>query len=170
MDTNQKGFFSYYGYFVILVVLAAIVAAFFAVGSPKEQRLRKADMQRMNDLSMIQSHIGEYFTTKSKLPAKLADLNDAFRGIEIPTDPETKQEYGYQAKGETTFELCADFHLPWNAEEDRGWSGERGITVSSPYYGGYGPQGNTWKHEAGRQCFERTIDKDYFKPPRPLPM
>lgn len=160
----------YYAYFVAVVVLAAVVAAFFAVGSPQERRLRRQDMQRVSDLQMIQSYIGEYFRMKERLPAKLADLNDPFREVSIPKDPETGAEYEYRVAEDSkpsqnldpAFQLCAEFAYPWSPDD--GFRGDR--PAPYPDGGGYfGSAGENWKHGAGRQCFERTIDKDYFLPP-----
>jgi hypothetical protein len=78
-----------------------------------------------------------------------------------------------------TFELCAEFSLPmpkgWQ-EYNYGKGGGimpmmegRDMAVSSyPYGGGVN---ESWDHQAGRTCFERTIDKDIypvFQKPEPL--
>jgi hypothetical protein len=41
--------------------------------------------------------------------------------------------------------------------------------VSYPYPGPGGGVNESWDHEAGKKCFERTIDKDMF-PPYPKPV
>lgn len=153
----------YYAYFVALIVVAAVVAAFFVVGSPENQRLKRQDDQRVSDLQNIQYQIGDYFRAKDALPAKLADLNDSFRGVVIPKDPSTNKDYEYNKKDADTFEICADFAMAWSPNSYQ----ERGIDLSYPSKGGiymYGPYGETWQHGEGRTCFERTIDKDYFQP------
>lgn len=160
----------YYAYFASLVVLAAIVGAFFAVGSPTTRRLEKEDQQRLNDLRNIQMQIGSYYQNKEKIPAKLSDLNDAFRDINIPKDPVPDKEYTYAVKGPLTFELCADFALPWTPEMTGGKGGGM-VSPSYPAYDMYyGQFGDNWKHDAGHSCFERTIDKDYFKNIKGIPL
>jgi hypothetical protein len=143
------------------IVLIAIIAAFFFVGSPKQQRLISEDMRRVSDLQSIQSQLGNYFMNKEKLPKELAELNDAFRNVEIPNDPVTGKPYEYRAKGEVSFELCAEFALPFDPATQ---NGGRNGSIAYPMDMYYGPYGSNWKHDAGRYCFERTIDKDYFKP------
>lgn len=155
----------YYGYFVALVVLASIISAFFVVGSPESRRLMRQDQQRRMDLQNIQYQIGDYFRAKGTLPPQITALNDSFRGFVVPKDPTTGKDYEYRAKDTDTFELCAEFALPWGPDQ---YPGRPGIDIAMPSRGGYGyygPDGETWKHEAGRYCFERTIDKDYFESP-----
>ncbi len=151
-----------YGYLVSVIIAVAVITAFFMVGSPQERRLQKFDVRRLEDLQNIQAQIGSYFQSKDKLPAALTDLNDAFRGVEIPKDPETGTAYEYRAIGPAAFELCATFHFAWDSE-----SGSQGrpYVISEPYGGYYGPIGNNWQHGAGRHCFSRTIDADFLQPP-----
>ncbi|RJQ26049.1 hypothetical protein C4565_07475 [Candidatus Parcubacteria bacterium] len=140
----------YVGYIVSIFVLIAIVGGIFVTGSPFEARKRKIDDQRVSDLSMIQSSVIEYWQNKGELPENLSQLNDNLRGILIPKDPETNKEYGYGTKGNETFVLCAIFATTSDGGRD------------DYYLGGF--RGNTsWKHDRGQVCFDRTIDKDFFK-------
>lgn len=148
-----------FAYAVAAIVAAAVIAAFFMVGSPQERRFAEQDMRRVNDLQNIQYQIGDYFRAKAKLPVKLEDLNDPFRGVMVPKDPTTDSDYEYRVKDADTFELCANFAQDW--EEDLGYP--RGSAVK-PMDMSFGPYTTSWEHKAGHQCFERTIDKDYFKP------
>jgi hypothetical protein len=145
-----------FNWFIILVVAAAIVAAFFVVGSPQTQRERNFDAQRVGDLQNIQSQIGNYYQAKRTVPNTLNDLNDAFRGVVVPKDPETGKDYEYTKINATSFQLCATFDL---AATGNG-SGKISAPMSIPYYG---PM-QTWDHVAGRVCFNRTIDQAYFPP------
>lgn len=143
-------------WFIILVVTAAVVAGFFIVGSPAEQRLRRFDDRRVSDLQIIQSEITAYWQSKQKLPAKLVDLNDSLRGFAVPADPRTGADYEYEVRGPETFVLCGTFDRP-----SRGGSSKtvERAPVSSP--GGY-RELQYWEHSQGRVCFERKIDKDFF--------
>jgi hypothetical protein len=79
----------------------------------------------------------------------------------IPQDPQAKegQMYEYAAKDKDTFELCATFNLatPQRASDEdiKDAAYPTMPTMADEKY---------WKHEAGRTCFERTIDPDKFPP------
>lgn len=152
-----------FAYVVGAIVSAAIIAAFFMVGSPEDRRLQAQDTERVNDLSMIQNYIGEHYRVKSSLPSSLEELNDDFRGVRIPKDPVTGNDYEYSRKDADTFEICAEFALPWSLSD--GNYRKEALDIARPSGGYYfGPSGETWQHPAGRYCFERNIDPDYFKP------
>jgi len=153
-----------YGIFIAVVVLASVVAAFFVTGSPQQRRDERADMQRVSDLQNIQSQIGSYYQSKQQLPASFADLTGAFGDNSLPKDPVTQKDYEYSAKSpaqnSTAFELCADFSLASSAANDPSMP----APVYPPGKSPYGQYGDKWNHDAGHYCFERAIDKDYFKP------
>jgi hypothetical protein len=149
----------YYAYVVAVVVAAAMVAAFFMVGSPARRRLEKVDVERLNDLQNIQYQIGSFYQTKSRLPAALSELNDGFRGVSIPKDPQTGSDFVYETTGPESFKLCAEFNLA--SSKSSGTSNVDIAVPSGPAY--YGPYGSNWEHTQGLSCFFRTIDKDFFK-------
>lgn len=153
-----------------LVALAAVVAGFMTVGSPYKQRALKMDSRRVSDLQTLQWQIVSYWQQKEKLPATLADLNDAISGIVIPKDPDTEAQYEYVVKGPTSFELCATFDLKNEDPRGRGEFYGRGydIAVTYPSYGGGDPANENWKHEAGRTCFSRVIDPERYPPYKPV--
>lgn len=134
------------------VVAVATIGGFFLIGSPQETRLRRFDEQRVGDLQNIQFQIISYWQNKSRLPEKLSDLQDPIAGYVIPADPQTGSSYEYQAKGELIFEICATFSRPSSKTNSR-----------QPKLF---PSSQNWAHEAGRTCFERTIDKERY-PIRP---
>jgi len=147
---NRKDkFMKSFKYGVVAVVAFAVVASFFAVGSPAEQKNRRLDERRVNDLQLIQSEIVSFWQGKDRLPDELGELEDSLRGVVIPADPETDAQYVYNIIGEETFELCATF----------GASSEG--KIAEPLYYPYSQE--NWDHEAGRFCFERTIDPDFFE-------
>jgi len=148
------------GGLVSLVVLAAIVAAFFLVGSPQSQRLVRLDQQRVYDLQNIQSQLVSYWQQKQALPAALTDLEDPLVGFVIPKDPETGVIYRYEETGAMSFKLCATFALPSDQMPKS--------AAVRPMY----PGEESWQHGEGEQCFDRTIDPERFPPftkaiPRP---
>lgn len=136
-------------WFGLLLVVVAIVFGFIAVGSPTKQRAFKFDSQRVSDLQNIQSQIINYWQTKASLPKTLTDLNDPIANSIIPKDPDTNLSYEYSITNNLQFKLCAVFSLKSQDNINR--------TIYSPAY-----IGDSWKHDSGRVCFERTIDQQRY--------
>lgn len=130
-------------YGVIGVVCVAIIVGFFVVGSPSEERAKQLDLRRVSDLTNLQYQIAYYWQAKERLPSVLSDIKDDIRGIFVPVDPETNNAYEYSIKSDNQFELCATFARPGT---------------------GYAMPGQEWKHDVGRTCFVRTVDKDLYPP------
>jgi hypothetical protein len=163
----------------VVLVLAAIVFSFLIMGSPAKQRLLRLDDRRTGDLQSIQYQVINYWQQKEKLPAKLSDVSNPLSGYSLPVDPEFEKgtTYEYFVKGKLKFELCATFALPmpqgWQEYSNGGgiapmiaYDTKETSAVSYPYRGGVN---ESWDHQAGRTCFERTIDKDIYPPfPKPL--
>ena len=142
---------------VSVVVVAAVIAGFFIVGSPMTQRARRFDERRVSDLQAIQWEVVNYWQMKAALPDTLDALRNDIRGFVPPTDPETGAAYeytGYGSEGPVSFELCATFAMA-------GGDSMQGITRPMPEKG---IEGGSWAHEAGRTCFTRRIDKDLYPP------
>ena len=136
------------------LVIAAIIAGFFIVGTPQDARLYRVDQQKVNDLQTIQWQLVTFWQQKQVLPASLEELNDPLSGFAVPTDVQTGKAYGYTRTSQTSFKLCADFN-----------SKSSGIPVSyieagDPYRAGE----VNWQHDAGEQCFDRTIDPERYSP------
>jgi len=146
---------SVFSWMIIVAVIAVVSAGFVVIGSPLAQREKRFDEKRVQDLSVIQNYITNYWQNKKTLPAKLSDLADPLLGTFVPVDPETGEPYEYKILGNLKFELCATFKTE---------SGDvrRSVPKVYPSRG----QDN-WQHGAGHVCFERIIDPDFFgaKPP-----
>ncbi len=146
-----------------VVVLGSVILSYFLFGSPAHQRLVRFDEQRVSDLQNIQSQVLSYWQQKEALPPALSDLTDSMSGFVPPIDPDTGSLYEYVVKGPLSFELCAVF-------------GVKSISDTVPQYyampsaGGKVPVQENWSHEAGRKCFERTIDPAIYKINKPLPV
>ena len=144
---DPKGRARIVGWAASVCVVAALVAGFIVAGSPSAQKQYGQDDQRINDLSNIQYQITTYWQANQKLPAALSNLKDSsVGGYVVPVDPVTRAAYEYTATGTTTFRLCATFaratrfaELAWPDEQD-------------------------WSHQAGRQCFDRTLNPAYYPP------
>lgn len=147
----------YFIYAVILIVAASVVAGFFIVGSPQEERLRRFDEQRVQDLQFLQAEILNFWQAKGKLPERLSDIKDDLRGIFVSRDPQTGDEYGYAIRGTESFELCAIFVRPSIGSSEAHMS-KPALPRGEPFV-----SGQNWEHGAGEACFKRTIDKDFYK-------
>jgi len=141
-----------------LIILVLVVGAFFIVGSPLQARKAQFDQQRVNDLQGIQYQVVNYWQQKEMLPNTLADLNDPISGYMAPTDPETYQPYEYHVKNATTldFQLCAIFNLSSNVNNYG-----KNVPVPAMYQREIS---QNWNHEAGRVCFDRIIDQQFYPP------
>jgi hypothetical protein len=153
----------------VILVLAGSVGGFLIVGSPAKQRALRFDSQRVSDLTNVQWQIISYWQQRGKMPAALSDLNDPISNFSVPKDPDTSSNYEYSTKwtpaasSNPAFELCATFSLPSQDLKGRGAYGAGGggvgytENISYPSYLG-STANDSWNHEAGRVCFERTID------------
>lgn len=141
-----------------ILVVVTIVAGFFIIGTPQEIRAQKQDAIRVQDLQNIQWQVVNYWQQKEKLPAGLAELNDPISNSMIPVDPQTKESYEYKVTGSRAFQLCATF-----ANAGGGSSYGRSIAKPEPMGSGEAIEDN-WQHEAGRVCFNRTIDPERYPP------
>ncbi|HXF44307.1 MAG TPA: DUF5671 domain-containing protein [Candidatus Paceibacterota bacterium] len=141
-----------------VLVLGSIIAGFGVLGSPRSQRMFRYDSQKISDLQNIQWQVVNYYQQKGVLPDSLLDLQDPISGFTLPKDPQTRGDYGYRKTGTLSFELCANFNKPAQANNNPSrivYPDEVGKFV-----------GDSWQHEAGRECFSRTIDPDLY-PIRP---
>lgn len=150
-------------YIIIIIVVGAVIAGFFVVGSPKEERLRRFDERRIQDLQSLQNEIVNYWQSKAKLPERLPELVDNIRGFTVPRDPETSSEYGYQIKGELEFALCATFDRASILDTASISGSTARVTTKAPYPVDNYSLGQNWDHSPGYVCFDRKIDKDIYK-------
>lgn len=155
----------YFVYTIIGIVTIAVIAGFFIVGSPKEERLRRFDEVRVQDLQFLQSEIINYWMNKNLIPENLLLLRDDIRGVNIPRDPETGNEYRYAVKGPLSFSLCAVFARP-TIESDVTKTKFSRPSAPYPAESYYGQE--NWMHGSGEVCFERTIDPQIYKPKEPV--
>ncbi len=159
-----------------ILVLALVVFAFSVMGSPVKQRAYRLDDRRVQDLQSIQWQVISFWQQKEKLPNGLDDLKNPISGWSIPVDPEFQKgtTYEYEKTGDLSFKLCATFAEPM----PDGWSEYKGggvmpmmfsetgrdaaVSSIAPYPGG--GVNESWDHQAGRTCYDRTIDKDIYPP------
>ncbi len=91
------------------VVIAAVAAGLFVLGSPAEERARRFDERRVTDLHAIAAATDVYWTRHARLPESLEELASE-PGVRIATgDPASSLPYGYRALDDAGYELCAYF-------------------------------------------------------------
>jgi len=142
----------YFAWVTSALALIVVISSFFIVGTPNTARLIQFDEQKISDLSDIQGQIVNYWQKKEVLPNSLSDLNDQIMGYKVPVDSQSDAAYEYSVKNATTltFELCATFN-------------KKSLdNIKQPY--STSAYNQNWQHEAGRVCFERTIDKQLYPP------
>lgn len=143
-----------------VLVIGSIVAGFSVLGTPQSQRMLRYDSQKVSDLQSIQWQIVNYWQQKGVLPATLTELQDTISGFRAPTDPQTQTSYEYVRTSTLAFNLCATFNKSVQG------TGNSMVTPqgypASDIWDPYSKLGENWQHEAGRQCFERTIDPELY--------
>lgn len=141
------------------LVLVTVVAGFFIVGTPAQARLYRFDDEKVNDLQSIQYQIVNYWQTKQKLPAALADLNDPLSNYTVPEDPQKGDSYTYKTTGKMSFQLCATFNAVTQGNSAQGVP-----AAPTPANGAGRTIADNWQHGAGQVCFDRTIDPERYPP------
>ncbi|MFZ4631829.1 MAG: DUF5671 domain-containing protein [Patescibacteria group bacterium] len=131
----------------LALVVAAFIAAFFFVESPKNARNRLLDEKVINNISNLENSVNSYYESYKKLPDNLEALKtgknfylDNFSLV----DPETKQAIVYQKVSETEFKFCATFRTDSRKDSS-------GRDVATPYQV-YPSSPGDKNHAAGYQC------------------
>ena len=119
----------------IAVVGTAVVVGLVRLGPPSDERSRRLDEQRIEDLDRLARSVDLHWTRDGSLPLSLGALSDAAVPGARFSDPGTSQPYGYRVLGDSTFELCGRFETDWSAR-------------SSDEF---------WSHPPGRFCFELDV-------------
>ena len=138
--------------------LIVIGTGLWVVGSPFRAREVRFDATRIKQLQIISNQLSDYWQAKATLPETLSQLNDPLRGVTVPVDPKTRMSYEYSHTSDTEFTVCATFNQEGLADEIIG------PDMAYYPYGVDDPvQAANWSHPAGRHCFTRSIDKDFFR-------
>jgi hypothetical protein len=124
------------GGLLTVVAIAAIAIGMLILGSPAEERVRRLDERRVQDLTNIAEAVDLYWTRRARLPSSFDELRSEPGGSVGFNDPSTNELYEYQSLEAEKYELCAKF--------DRDSQGS-GQTINDGF----------WSHGAGRQCFQR---------------
>lgn len=154
--TAQNVFNKSFAAIVALIIVGSIVGGFAIIGSPMKARLMRFDDRKISDLTTIQNQLTYFFQQKEGLPQTIGDLNDPLTNFAVPVDPQSGKQYEYTLLSPVSFRLCAEFNLP--SDEKRNARYQEYMSMPYPYDATF----YTWKHDAGLQCFDRTIDPDKF--------
>lgn len=135
---------------VIIVVVGVGIAGLYVSGSPGQERARKLDEQRVNDLENITQGIDQYWNMNQTLPKSLEELQ-AERNVYIDSivDPESGEAYIYERTSDTAYQLCANFTT--ETVQDI-----RPASISGTRF---------WTHNIGKTCFPlKPLQADTLKP------
>jgi hypothetical protein len=129
---------------IILTAAFVVIAGLTVAGGlwmmrpPAQQSAERVDARRVDELRNLAEAVRLYARTNQHLPETLATL-PSMPSLPLPKqDPATGTFYEYRVIAEDQFELCATFSYP-----------------SPPYE--YDWSANSWRHEAGRHCFTRSV-------------
>ena len=121
-------------------VAAAVVFGLVRLGPPSDERSRRLDERRTEDLRGITRAVDLYWTRHGRLPASIKDLSGE-SGLKVSArDPGTAQTYELRVLDTATYELCASFE---RTSTEPGNSAGRTPDVSEDF----------WSHGVGRRCF-----------------
>lgn len=121
-------------------VVAAVAIGMLLLGSPAEERARRLDARRVQDLSGIARAVDLYWTRHARLPVSLDELRSEPGGNVSSNDPSTNAPYEYRSLEAGTFEVCARFQRD---------SLQAGQATGNDF----------WSHGSDRQCFRRKARK-----------
>lgn len=129
---------------VVAFVAIVVGVGLWVLGSPAEERRRRLDERRVEDLREIAAAVDAYWTRTGAQPESLEALA-GWQGLQAPrTDPDTGEPYAYRPAGPNRYELCATF-----AREDPGPEPRRRYELGPSF----------WHHGAGRHCFDLEAER-----------
>ena len=123
-----------------VAVVAAVIAGMVALGSPADQRARRLDQARLDDLRSLANGIEHEWGQNRALPRSLDELPAGFG--QRRRDPATGEPYEYAVLAENRYRLCATFDRDDTEDVERPWTGLDHVTAT------------IWNHGSGRYCYE----------------
>lgn len=135
----------------LVLAVAAFVAAWFFVESPKTARNRRLDSALVQNMYNIENAVNSYYDRNNKLPLNIEELkNDKniYIGANSLVDPETKAPIVYNKISVKEFEMCATFRTDSIAESTKQGASYVGIDINSK------------EHRAGYQCLRGNLYSD----------
>ncbi|MDQ2972181.1 MAG: hypothetical protein M3R20_04250 [Pseudomonadota bacterium] len=126
----------------LIGMIGAIVAGWFAIGSPAHQRELSLDQRRVVDLHYLATTISEYWNVHKSLPPNLDKIDRSPEQRKFHMDPETGQPYKCFVTGTNGYRLCAKFSAATEFNDPPTFDfTPRAINIR-------------WSHPAGRYCFD----------------
>lgn len=135
-----------------VLVLIVIAVSFSIVGTPADERARNLDKARLSDFSRLKTAIQTYYSTNTKFPSSLGDLD----GKPNYKDPGSGKEYEFKPGEGGKYELCTTFSTD-SAETKK----EGGTTDTYPSVYSLGFDADT-THSKGEDCIEYAIPSYYL--------
>ncbi len=139
---------------VLIAITSACIVGFFVVGPPSEERARRMDMQRVNDLQQVMSAVDQFYnqTNYQRLPTSLEELRGA-QNVYLASirDPQTKEPYRYNTINTLSYSLCATFETPVDTSNQQ------------PSYT-YMPGNTFWDHPTGEKCYTLKVNVNPLQP------
>jgi hypothetical protein len=127
----------------LVLILSAFVSALFIMDKPSVVRDQRQDQQTLNELSMIDSGLNQYYTLNQKLPQSLNELT-ATNGVYLRSEDllnDAGEAYSYQVTSDRAYQLCATFRLATDRDNK--------FSYPEP----------KWDHPADYHCFDLMIAK-----------
>jgi hypothetical protein len=125
-----------------VVMIVAIIAGLSVLGSPAHQRALRLDAQRASAINMLSFVVGSYWNQHKTLPS---DLQATSMAIGTDKDPVSGLAYTYVPGSADRYQLCAVFDAASERISTTVWNGRL--------------DGPSWKHPAGRHCFNFSAEK-----------
>jgi hypothetical protein len=95
------------GGLLTIVVIAAVAIGMLLLGSPAEERVRRFDERRVQDLASITRAVDLYWTRHARLPSSFDELQGEPAGNVGLNDPSTNEPYEYRSLEADLRALCA---------------------------------------------------------------
>lgn len=131
-------------------VFASIVLGLVLAGSPRAERSRQIDAQRVSDLQAIALAIDEHHHARRSLPESLGVVATQPHARLSINDPATGAAYEYRTLDSLRYELCATF--------DR--ESDTRLEASLPYE----REPRFWRHGPGHACFTLEVARRVAEP------
>lgn len=139
----------------VVIILLSIVLGFVVIGSPKSQRLKNYDLEKINDIQQLQSSVVSFWQINGNLPQNLSEVAGQYGYFDL-NQPDSKKPYEYSIVSPNSFEVCADFNF--DSKNNNPYS----RSVIDTKYNYTTP--SDWSYKEGRSCFTYVINEEIYKP------